>query len=147
MFNILPPALTAVKILCPEVDIEIKIYPQTQESHLDPIDLYTPAQSIHTRGSIQTQTPAQNDIIVSTINSARLFRIYIPRPDFDILGHIQSRVDTLTCDFIYSNDLIHTRVYGFKDYRYDGWVALLASQAVPSLHNPHHAISPDIITN
>lgn len=143
MFNILPSALSIVKILCPEVPLTLTIHPQTQEAHADPAPT-DPPRIISTTGIIQTTTPEQTDIIASTINSPRLFRIYIPSISFDIISHIQNNTSTITTDFIYSTTPVHARVYGFKDYRYNGWVALLASQASPRIHNPH-TIHPDII--
>lgn len=142
MFNILPPAINLVKTLCPEVDLSIDFYPQNQQIHTDE-PLPIPSHNIKTRGIIQTTTPSQDGVIAFTINSPRHFRIYL-NMTLDTLAHIQIQPTLLVCEFMYNNLPTHARVYGFKDYRYNGWVALLASQASINPYNPHPSLSPDI---
>lgn len=143
MFNILPSAIDIIKILCPEVDIMLSFYPQTQQSHQDdPVPL--PTHTLSARGVVQTTTPTQDEVISYTINSPRYYRIYIPS-SYEILSHLQRQPSQLTADFTYDSNLTHAVIYGIKDYRYNGWVALLASQALPTIYNPHHGITPDII--
>lgn len=131
-----------IKKVCPQVEIEVTIHPQTHRIHSqrlgDTPQGYTP-QSIITRGLVQTSGGNNNSITSYTINSPRFFKVYITT-DVGNVTHLSSLQPTegeVILKFLYSGDEVQCRVYSTADYRYNGWVRLDCTE-LPHQYTTHN---------
>lgn len=129
MFNVLRSAEGALTILNKPLEIKVTVLPQTQQWHNEAPARDAGQQYFMIRGTVQTD-PSGQEVVVNTINSPRLFRIYISSP-VDILSIMQAIPREMIVEFTYLNARTQARVDSFSDYRYNGWVCLKVSECVP----------------
>lgn len=136
LFNVLPPAVDALRSLCPQVPITINLFPQAQAWYSDEV-YERELEPIETLGMIQTVTPSKNDVMINTINSGRQFRVYLTQS----LGILSSQEYTplqSSLTFFYNREVVEATTVGFSDYRYNGWLALFCVQSTKLLHDPRY---------
>lgn len=135
MFNVYNEAQHFTQVLNPAVDIKFICLPQTQEWHTEEPDPNAGVVTYNLKGTVQTVGTA-TDILTNTLNSPRLFKIYISHNE-EILSLIQMIPREVIAEFIYQNQGIQARIDSFNDYRYNGWVCFTASQCVPKHYTQH----------
>lgn len=92
---------------------------------------------------VQTVTPTKNDVIVNTVNAGRQFRVYLTS-SLDILSSVQYNPLQTCLSFTYNTVPIEAKVIGFRDHRYNGWIAFFCVQSTTLLHE-HRFVHETIV--